>query len=324
MIIGESFFYENTWDKFKPRQNLSLLLEEDVDLFYRQKQISFCAVSAWLIGGRKSGLIKHAVCMGITSALIAAEREAAVRVSQTTKSPKELNLALLKADPPLETVGLTGSMAVPIITGPEFFVRAYWPIGGLATLARSHSTGDHGRALKRQMPLRASLEMMRALHLAHERLPIAGSHELSVAKAARAVTVIRLPKLPASYQLERYWQSYKNRIALLYSAGALKIDDGRTLLDEMERYYPRLDMCEKHLLRWLGMASFVLDILERCPVQRDSFFNPMPLSSLNRRSIPKGIAPIPFPVQHNYSASQIERIVDTFEKKRGRPAKSRS
>ncbi|WP_220327215.1 hypothetical protein [Rhizobium wenxiniae] len=233
-------------------------------------------------------------------------------------------LQLAAASPFLDS--MAANMAVPVITGAEFFECAYWPIGGLATLARSHSTAEHGRELSRKKTLSNSLEMMRSLHVAHERLLESDRSELSLGKAAYVVqSVLKRGQGVAADQLERHWQFYKNRIALLYAANSLKIDDDRTLLEEMERYYPRLELCEEHLLTWLGMASFALAVLDRCPVNWDDFSNPVSLSSLNGRRIPSGVTPVPFSPEHDYSTSQVEQIIETFQKKkRGRPRKRNS
>lgn len=294
-------FYEKTWLRFSPKQNIRLLLGPEGDLFYQQKQITFYALAAWVITGRTRTLTKNAICLGLVAALAKAEREV-----------HELGAS-----------GATASAFVPVHMGKSFFDHAYWPIGGIATIAKASSAKRHGDILRDQArSLMPSLEMMRIIHFAYEQWHQDNRYELSVSKAATVgEEILRTSAGQSSHHLRRQWGRFSNRIALLYAAFNVRLKDGTTLLDEMLRHQPRYSHCEDHLSEWLSKARYLLKILERCPERSgdNPFTKVRSIFDANRRHLPVEISAAEFPAEHGYSDADLAFMESTFSRKRGRP-----
>lgn len=288
-------FYSHTWDRFKPCPNLKLFFEDDVALVYQQKAITFYALAAWLVTGRTRTYTKNAICLGIISAISKAETEAKDR----------------------QAAGAAASMLVPLLVGDSFYKNVYWPIGGLKTLSSASSAKRHGEILQKQARiLQYSLEMMRVMHIVHELLLPLGRFDLSVSKAAEVVSgIAKIPGCPSKPQLLRQWRRFHDRIALLYAASSVTLDDGSSLLTEMTRHQPRFSRCHSHMEDWLRRASFLLKILKECPEAANGAKS---LYAMNKRHMP-GRRVTEFLVQHNYSDDELKRIAQIFQKKSGRP-----
>lgn len=298
---GKMFFNE-TWRRFRPRQNIELLLSHhDDDLFTHQKQITFHALSAWAITGRTKTLTKNAVCLGMIAAIVRAESDARKR----------------------EASGAVLSMLVPAILQEKFYRLAYEPIGGMATLAKASSARRHGEILRSSgQALQYSLDIMQIMHLAYERWYQDNRYEISVAKAVKIVSKIsELSGGRSDVQLLRHWRRFRERIALLYAASCVHLPEGNTLLEEMCRHQPRFSYCVDHFEGWLTKANYALRILETFPERSgdNAFTNVASIHDDNRCFVPSGLGITEFGVERQYLDCEIVHIEKILSRKRGRP-----
>jgi hypothetical protein len=214
-------------------------------------------------------------------------------------------------------------MASPLLLERGFFEHAYWPIGGMATLARSSTRKQHANVLgSRQPQLSFSLELMRVLHLAFELDSGDGRYELGVTKAAKIVaTWHRADRRIGEAQILRHWRLFNRRIALLYAASSIRLDNGRTLLQEFAQGQPSFDICCLHLNEWVGRAAFVLTILASCSERsgNNAFSQPKSLFEMNSKYVPRSALKKPFKVEHTYQEGHLTDIHSTLTKKAGRP-----
>lgn len=299
--VEPSDFHQKTWLHFRPRYNIKLLLGPDEGLFSHQKEIVFMATAAWLLTGRHRTLTRNAICLAIISAIASAEREARSRTPSLSAA----------------------YMATPILLERDFFANAYWPIGGMATLARSSSRKQHSKVLEsRQLQLGFSLELIRVLHLAYELDSGDRRYELGVKKAAKIVaTWHKADRRIGQAQILRHWRLFNKRIALLYAASSIRLDNGRTLLQEFAQGEPSFELCCLHLNEWIGRAAFVSTILASCSERsgNNAFSQPKSLFEMNSVHVPRSAPTNPFKVEHSYHEDHLIDIHSILTKKAGRP-----
>lgn len=293
---SQDFFSKYTWERFSARRNLEFLLAGD-EHFHNHKEIVTQAISSWVVSGKPS-IRKNAIMLSMVETIGEAERA-------SVKGKPEHNI-------------LGDFMARVSQLKPDFFSRAYYPIGGIKTLTKMDSIGQHRRNLKKSShDLHFFIELMRIFHFWHSDLNDLSLYaKPSLSNACPLIGNVkqwpgeRGPTTRLRIEINRYMR----RASLIYSASAIKIYGRITLLEAMRHHVLSFEVLEQYLQTWLSYAKFVTDdILKNVATAEKLEDNHSYLPQKdNAKTLPQQVSPVAFALDPPFTSEAIEKVRGGF------------
>jgi hypothetical protein len=283
-------FIDYAWNNFDPRE-ISEILATPHDSYFAHKAILYDGFCAWITGPGNVNLPRHAMVLSTATHLDAAEQYGRER---------------------FEGIGQIGDIYIRTnMVGREFFEEIYYPIGGIARIARSLSRAGLRRRLASQS--RGVRHALRVLSIYHHHVNHLsqddgyGKPSLNITAGLVSAIDPAGDKLPGERAIKEYWSDHKLTIAPAYAAQSILVDEDNSLLDLILAGRSSWRKHHPLFLTWMGRSRHVVDhVLKRCAETK---------TATDTLEYLPDVTALPFEGP-SFSAAQAENIARSYKKKR--------